>query len=182
MKRTRNPLRIVGISLLAIGAVAALSGGAFVLLQPRIGSMGNAATSVPAPGNVRVSATPIESGADRLTMEWSFLGGTNWSKATATGNEFALSETYPLNDTGRSDGCHTYYARLDADAKTGKWTLMLHGSDGTEVRSGGNLPPGKSVADAVKPAQNEPSAVIGTPAQITLARIDGVPVRVSVAR
>lgn len=176
-------MRIFGVAVLALGALAALSGGAFLLFQPRTGfAGGNTATGTPAPGNVRVFATPLESGTDKLAMEWSFLGGTNWSRATATGTEFALSGTYPLNDVGRSDGCHTYYARLDADAQTGKWTMMLHGSDGTTVRSGGNLPPGKSVADAVKPAIIAPSAVIGTPAQITLARIDGVPLRVSVAR
>lgn len=182
LKRTRSPFRTFGIALLALGAIAAFTGGTFVFLQPRIGGAGNAATSVPAPGNVRVSATPLEVGTDKRIMEWSFLGGANWSKATANGKELALSDTYALNDVERSNGCNTYYARLEAGTAPGKWTVVLHGSDGTTVRTGGDLLPGKSVESAVQIAQNEPSAVIGTPVQITLARIDGVPVRVSVAR
>ena len=183
MKRPRSPWRIAGIAVLSLLAFVAAAGGVIVLLQPRLqGTSANAATSIPDANSVRVVATPLESGANKLRVDWTFLGGANWSKAAATGNEFALSDTYPLNDVGRRGGCNTYYASLDADAATGKWTLLLHGSDGTTVQSGGVLPAGKSVADTVQIVQAAPSAVVGTPAQITLARIDGAPVRISVAR
>lgn len=182
MKSPKNPLRIAGIAALLFLAVAAITGGAFVLMQPKYGGVANAATSVPDPGKVRVLATPLESGADKIVAEWTFLGGANWNRATATGTDFALVETTPLNEVGRSGGCNTYYARLDADAATGKWTMTLHGSNGSTAQSGGDLPPGKSVAELVKIEQSAPMSVVGTPAQIVLARVGNVPVRVSLAR
>jgi hypothetical protein len=129
---------------------------------------------------VRIVATPLENGADKLHYKWSFIGGTNWRKASANGTGFALSDTYPMNSATERGGCNVYEADLQADKATGKWKAVLHGSDGTTVSSEGALP--SNGVEGIRIQQNADSAIRGLPTQITLAQIDGKPLRIEVAR
>ena len=182
MKPRAKNTKFIGPLMLGLGVIAALTCGGYFLLQPRIGGDSNAALGIPNTGNVRVVTTPLESGTDKLHYKWSLIGSSNWRKATATATGFSLGETYPLNSTQDRGGCNVYEADLTADGASGKWNAVLHGSDGTTVHTEGVLPTGKSVSDVVRISQTAASAAMGTPTDITLAQIDGVPLRLSVAR
>ncbi|RYG86000.1 MAG: hypothetical protein EON58_22250 [Alphaproteobacteria bacterium] len=148
--------------------------------QPQYGGNTNTALGIPESGKVRVVATSLEAGANRLHYKWSFIGGTNWRKATAAGTDFALSDTYPMNSAKERGGCNVYEADLQADKTTGKWKTILHGSDGTTVSSEGALP--DAGVESIRIQQDAPSAVKGLPARLTLAQIDGKPLRIQIAR
>ena len=182
MTRPHSPLKTVATVVVGLGITTSVVAGALFVFRPQIGGDANAAISVPYPGQVRVLTTPLENSVSKRHVQWTFLGSVNFEKATANGTELSLSGTYPLNTVEKRRGCHTYYADFQADAKTARWTLELHGSYGTTVRTGGALPPGKPLTDTVRILRNEPSASIGTPTTLTLARINGVPLRIAVAR
>ncbi|MBC7805119.1 MAG: hypothetical protein H7145_03105 [Akkermansiaceae bacterium] len=180
--RARITPKTVAVITLGLGIASALVGGAYLLIQPRIGGDMSALLGVPTSGNVRVVTTPIETGTDKLHYKWSLIGSSNWRKASGTGTDFVLSDTYPLNSATERGGCHIYEADLTADKASGKWAVTLHGSDGTTVNTEGALPAGKPVSSAIQISQTAASARVGTPNNITLAQIDGKPLRLSVAR
>lgn len=165
----------------------ALAAVAFLLLtgiacRPPYGGDANSALGVPPEGNVRVVTTKIAATSDTLHYKWSLIGATNWRKAAASGAELSLSDTYPLNSATERGGCNVYEADLTADRATGKWRAILHGSDGTTVQSEGTLPTGKSATDATRITQDTPSVAVRLPADLTLALVDGTPLRVHIAR
>ncbi len=180
--RARISAKTVIVTALGLGTVTALAGGAYVLAKPRIGGDRGALLGVPDAGNVRVVTTALQDGDDALHYKWSLIGSSNWRKATGTGTEFALSDTYSLNSATERGGCHVYEADLFADKTSGKWTITLHGSDGTTIQTEGALPAGKSVRDVVRIAKTAASDSVGTPGTITFAQIDGKPFRLAVAR
>lgn len=142
----------------------------------------NAALGVPTPGNVRIVTTKIEATPERLHYKWSLIGSVNWRKATANGGDFTLSDTYPVNSTTERGGCNVYETDLTVETATGKWKVILHGSDGTTVKSDGNLPAGKSAKDSVMIRQDAPSTAMGLPANLTVATVAGTDIRLQVAR
>lgn len=179
--RARITAKTIALAALGLGTVASAI-GIYVVLQPRIGGDGSALLAVPNTGNVRLVTQPVKNGADELHYKWSLIGSSNWRKATGGGTEFALSDTYPLNSATERGGCNIYEADLVASKASGKWTITLHGSDDTTVRSEGVLPADKSVEQAIRISHSAANAHIGTPNRITLAQIDGKPFRLSVAR
>lgn len=180
--RARISANTIAIVSLGLGTVVALSGGAYVLTKPRMGGEGSELLAVPNTGNVRVVTNPIQNSADKIHYKWSLIGSSNWRKATGSGTEFALSDTYPLNSATDRGGCNIYEADLIADQASGKWTITLHGSDDTTITTEGELPSGKSVKDTVRIVQTAKNTKMGTPNNVTLAQIDGKPLRLSVAR
>jgi len=142
----------------------------------------NAALGVPTLGNVRVVTTKITTTPDRLHYKWSLIGSSNWRKASAETTNFSLTDTYPLNSATERGGCNVYEADLTAERAMGKWTMILHGSDGTTVRSDGTLPAGKSATDAVQIHQDLPSVAVRLPADLNLATVGETPIRLQIAR
>ncbi|MBC8137324.1 MAG: hypothetical protein H8F28_15700 [Fibrella sp.] len=180
--RARISAKTIAAVALGLGTVAALISGAYFAMQPRIGGDGTTLLGVPNTGKVRVVSSKLETGSDKLHYKWSFIGSSNWRKASGTGTDFVLSDTYPLNSATERGGCNIYEADLIADKASGKWMVTLHGSDGTTLNTEGALPADKSIQDAIRISQTAVSANVGTPSDITLAQIEGKPLRLSVAR
>jgi hypothetical protein len=88
--------------------------------------------SIPTEGNVRIVSTKVEQTPNRLHWKWSVIGERNWREAKVSGLAASLNKTYSLNDATERGGCNIW--ETDFTVADGRWTLILHGSDGTTAK------------------------------------------------
>ncbi len=136
--------------------------------------------SMPTEGNVRIVSREIENTPTRRHWKWSVIGERNWRKAAVSGTAAALTSTYPLNDTTERGGCNIW--ETDLTVSEGRWTLVLHGSDGTTEKAEGTL--ADSVTDLSKAVQirQQEDRLTSLPADLVFATVDEKPVTLRIER
>lgn len=136
--------------------------------------------SIPTEGNVRIVSTKVEQTPNRLHWKWSVIGERNWREAKVSGLAASLNKTYSLNDATERGGCNIW--ETDFTVADGRWTLILHGSDGTTAKDEGMLAEGGAdVSKAVEINQQE-DRLTSLPADLTLATVDGKPLTLHIER
>jgi hypothetical protein len=138
------------------------------------------ALSIPTNGNVRIVSREIENTASRRHWKWSVIGERNWRKAEVSGTAASLTSTYPLNDTTERGGCNIW--ETDLTVADGRWTLVLHGSDGTTAQAEGMLSVKGSDLSQTVEIRQEDDRLISLPADLALATVDGKPVTLRIER
>jgi hypothetical protein len=138
------------------------------------------ALSMPTEGNVRIVSREIENTPARRHWKWSIIGERNWRKADIQGSAATLTSTYPLNDPTERGGCNIW--ETDLTVAEGRWTLVLHGSDGTTAESEGKLPADSTNLSDVLKIRQEDDRLTSLPADITLATVNNEPVTLRIER
>jgi hypothetical protein len=108
------------------------------------------------------------------------IGERNWREAGVSGTAAALTSTYPLNDATERGGCNIW--ETDLTVSEGRWTLVLHGSDGTTAKSEGTLAAGSTDLSKAVEIRQENDRLISLPADLTLATVDDKPVTLRIER
>ncbi len=136
--------------------------------------------SIPTGGNVRIVSTKVEETQGGVHWKWSVIGERNWREAKVSGLAASLSKTYPLNDATERGGCNIWETDLSVD--DGKWTLILHGSDGTTSKDEGTLAAGSADISRAVVISQQDDRLTSLPADLTLATVDGKPLTLHIER
>ena len=136
--------------------------------------------SIPTDGNVRIVSTKVEETPSGLHWKWSVIGERNWREAKVSGLAASLTKTYTLNDTTERDGCNIW--ETDFTVAGGKWTLILHGSDGTTAKDEGVLADGSADVSKAVEIRQQDDRLTSLPADLTLATVDSKPLTLHIER
>jgi len=136
-------------------------------------------------GTVRIVSRQIEKTDRHVHWKWSLIGERNWRKASASGTDLTLADTYPLNDPSNRGGCNIWECDLEAERTDTavNWTATLHGSDGDTATTKGTIPAsGTGDIDASVPILLDQDSTPKLPAEVRLASLGDKPLILHVAQ